>query len=222
MNDLLVVQEKKGLENLDHDFASYVERQPFELLVLDKGVNVEVEQFSDDTDVIAELEIALDFDDVFYGFGVLLHQFEDADLELKLVVKIIAFFQNFQCVLFLLGIRSLMINHFQNLSEGPRPQDFNDFETVGNMVANNGFVIVFLVSEIVLFFVFSKVCFMADVVHVFIVLDFIPLEFSQVHGIEMVPNDGLVIEFFDAERREFLLDQFVQVTVDHLRVRVGV
>ena len=90
------------------------------------------------------------------------------------------------------------------------------------MVANNRFVIVFLVSEIILFFVFSEVCFMADVVHVFIVLDFIPLEFSQVHGIEIVPNDGLVIEFFDAERREFLLDQFIQVAVDHLRVRVGV
>ena len=77
------------------------------------------------------------------------------------------------------------------------------------MVANNGFVIVFLVSEIVLLFVFPEVCFMADVVNVFIVFDFIPLEFSQVHGVKMVPNDGLVIEFFDAERREFLLDQFV-------------
>jgi hypothetical protein len=80
MNDLLVVQEKKGLEDLDHDFAGDVERQPFELLVLDKGVNVQIEQFSDDTDVVAKLEIALDFDDVFYGFRVLLHQFEDADL----------------------------------------------------------------------------------------------------------------------------------------------
>ena len=80
MNDLLVVQEKKGLEDLDHDFAGDVERQPFELLVLDKGVNVEVEKFSDDTDVVAELEIALDFDNIFDGFGVLLHQFEDANL----------------------------------------------------------------------------------------------------------------------------------------------
>ena len=63
---------------------------------------------------------------------------------------------------------------------------------------------------------------MADVVNVFIIFDFIPLEFSQVHGIEMVPNDGFVIEFFDAERREFFLDQFVQVAVNDLRVRVGV
>jgi hypothetical protein len=90
------------------------------------------------------------------------------------------------------------------------------------VVANNGFVIVFLVSEIVLLFVFPEVCFMADVVHVFIVFYFIPLEFSQVHGVKMVPNDGLVIKFFDAERREFLLDQFVQVAVDDLRVRIGV
>jgi hypothetical protein len=80
VNDLCLEQEKKGLEDLDHDFAGYVERQPFELLVLDKGVNVQIEQFSDDTDVIAKLEIALDFNDVFYSFGVLLHQFEDADL----------------------------------------------------------------------------------------------------------------------------------------------
>ncbi len=65
---------------MDHDFAGDVERQPFELLVLDKGVNVEVEQFSDDTDVVAKLEIALYFDYVFDGFGVLLHQFEDANL----------------------------------------------------------------------------------------------------------------------------------------------
>jgi hypothetical protein len=80
MNDLLMVQEKKSLEDLDHDFAGDVKRQPFELLVLYKGVNVQVEQFSDDTDVIAKLEIALDFDYVFDGFGILFYHFEDADL----------------------------------------------------------------------------------------------------------------------------------------------
>ena len=114
-----------------------------------------------------------------------------------------------------------MINDLQDLSKGSRSQNFNNLKTVCNMIADNGFVVIFLISEVILFFVFSQVGFVTNVIQIFVVFDFLFFKFGEVHRIEMVSYDWLVVELLDTERRKLFFDEFIQVTVNDLRVGIG-
>lgn len=89
------------------------------------------------------------------------------------------------------------------------------------MIAHDWLVVIFLISEIDLFFVFSQISFMTNVVNIFVVFNLFLLKVCEVHGVKMVSNDGIVIKLFYTERGELFFDEFIKIGVNDLRVRVG-
>lgn len=68
VHDLVVMQKQQRLKHLNHDLPCDVKRKSLELLVLNKRINVEIQKFGYNADVVPKLKIALYFYDVLQGF----------------------------------------------------------------------------------------------------------------------------------------------------------
>lgn len=157
----------------------------------------------------SELEISLNFNDVFYSLWVLFHDFQNLYLQLKLIVQIFALFEDLQSVFFLFAIITwFMVDDFENLTKSPRTKDFNDLEPVCDMVTNYWFVIILLVSKALLL-IFSEISLVPNVVNILVVFYLFLFELCQVHVIQVVSDDWFVIQLFDTERRKLFFYQFV-------------
>lgn len=140
-----------------------------------------------------ELEVPLDLHDVLVGRTVLLHHLQDLDLQLELLVELVAHLQDLQRVV----PAVLVVQHLQHLPERPRTQDLDDLEAVGDVVADQRLVVILLIAEAVLVLrrlgaYLAKVRLVADVVDILVFFDFDPLEIGQVLVVEVV-LDGRVV-----------------------------
>lgn len=150
--------------------------------------------------MISELKIPFNLHDIFYCLRILFHYFKNPDLKFELFIKIFAFLKNFQSILSFFIVSRFVINNLKHFPEGTRTQNSDDFKSISNVIANYWLVVIFLISKIILLLVFSEVSFMSDVINIFIVPDFLLFELSQVHWIQMVPDNRLGVELLDTKR----------------------
>lgn len=89
------------------------------------------------------------------------------------------------------------------------------------MIPDDWFVVIFRISEVLLFPVLSEVRLVSDVKYVLVAFYLLFLKLSQVHRIQLVSDNWLIIKFLDAERRKLLFNQLIEVVINYL-LRVSV
>lgn len=152
-----MMKKEQGLHELNQYLTNYVNLESFIVLSLDIAVNVHTKQLCNDAleywmnyDMATKLEVSFDLDNVFVAGGRLLDDFHDGHFEFELMVQLLAnlnkssfYFQYFECVLLFV----FMVHYFQDFSECTRSDNFQHFEAICDMISNQWFVIVILVSE---------------------------------------------------------------------------
>lgn len=147
--------------------------------------------------MVAKLKIAFDFYNIFGCLMVLFDYFKNLNLEFELIIQILTFFQYFQRIFFLFAIAWLMINNFKYFTKSPWSKYFNNFKPICNMITNDGFVVIFLISKILIFLILSKIGFMTNIIDFFIIFNLLFLVVSQIHMIKMISDNRLIIQLFD-------------------------
>lgn len=89
------------------------------------------------------------------------------------------------------------------------------------MIPNDGFVVIFRISEVLLFPVLSEVRLVSDVKYVFVAFYLLFLKLGQVHRIQLISDNWLIIKLLYTEGGKLLFNQFIQVVINNLRVSIG-